>query len=400
MESSIQKINENEMDSLQNDKQIEEEEKITFETLNLKEELLRGIYAYGYEKPSLIQANSIPHINAKRDIVAQSHSGTGKTASFGIGVLQTIDTTSNYVQAIIVAPTRELADQSNDVISSLGSFMSVKTCVSIGGSSVHENRYRLKNAHVVIGTPGRLVDLIERSILSTSHVKILVMDEADQLLQQDFLEKIKYIVNSIPEDSQICLFSATMPKELMYVTTKFLNDPVNIFVKQEELTLDGIKQYIVDVGKEQYKLETLMDLYKSLRISQSIIFVNTIAKAEYVKKNLKDNNFTVAMFHGQLTPQERREVMKKFKSGDCRVLISSDVLSRGIDVQHVNIVINYDLSNDKESYIHRIGRSGRYGRKGLAINFVTDKTMYIIDELRDHYKTVIDYLPSEIEDII
>jgi superfamily II DNA/RNA helicase len=371
----------------------------SFDFFNLKDNLLRGVYSYGFECPSIIQQQSIPPIIAKRDLIAQAPSGTGKTGSFTIGTLQMIDETIKCVQAILVAPTRELACQINSVILSLGTYMEIRTCLAIGGVNINDNLREIKNSHVLVGTPGRICDLINKDAFDLRYIKILTMDEADELLRQDFINQIKKIIQRIPQNTQICLYSATLPDDLMNITSKFMNDPVQILVEPEKLSLEGIKQYYVDVSREQWKFDTLVDLYKSLKISQSIIFVNTIDKCIYLYDKLTENNHTVSMIHGQLTAIERNDVMRQFRLGNCRILIATDILARGIDVQHVNIVINYDLPTKNESYLHRIGRSGRYGRKGTAINLIIDKTKRNLSDIAQLYGANIDPLPRDISNI-
>jgi translation initiation factor 4A len=371
----------------------------TFDKLNLKDNLLRGIYTYGFEQPSNIQQKSIVPIIQRHDLIAQAPSGTGKTGSFTIGVLQVIDETVQKIQGILIAPTRELAAQIHSVISSLGTHMKVKSCLAIGGVHISENMTDLKTSHVLVGTPGRICDLMEQKAFDMRHIKIIVMDEADELLRQDFIKQIKKIIEKVPRETQICLFSATLPDDLLQITTKFLNNPVKILVEAEKLSLEGIKQYYVDVEREQYKFDTLCDLYRSLKISQSIIFVNTIDKCIYLYDRLTENNHTVSLIHGQLTPEERNNVMKQFRLGNCRILLATDILARGIDVQHVNMVINYDLPNKIESYLHRIGRSGRYGRKGTAINFITDKSNRQMTEITRAYNINVEPLPNDVSNL-
>ena len=371
----------------------------SFDYFNLKDNLLRGVYGYGFECPSIIQQQSIPPITAGHDLIAQAPSGTGKTGSFTIGTLQQIDETVEEVQAILVAPTRELASQINSVISSLGQYMKIKTCLAIGGVSVSDNIRDVKTSHVLVGTPGRICDLMEQRAFNLQYIKILIMDEADELLRQDFVNQIKKIIQKIPKDTQICLYSATLPDDLLHITQKFLNNPVKILVEPEKLSLEGIKQYYVNVDKEQWKFDTLVDLYKSLKIAQSIIFVNTIDKCIFLHDKLTENNHTVSMIHGHLTSVERNDVMRQFRLGNCRILIATDILARGIDVQHVNMVINYDLPTKIESYLHRIGRSGRYGRKGTAINFITYKTERQMDDIAYTYGAKVHPLPRDISTI-
>ena len=379
-----------------------------FENFNLKENLLRGIYSYGFETPSIIQKQSILPIMSKQDLIAQAPSGTGKTGSFGIGVLQMIDETLLKVQGILIAPTRELATQINSVIKSLGTHMNIETCLCIGGVAIEENLEKIKYSHLIVGTPGRISEIVRpkdpkrrnfKNKFDMTSIKILVMDEADDLLKSDFVLQIQTIIENIPGNTQICLYSATMPPDLLKITTRFLRNPNQILVKPEKLTLEGIKQYYVNVEHESYKLDTLMDLYKQLNITQSIIFVNTIDKCIFLYNKLTENNHTVSMIHGQLSPSERNDVMKMFRLGNCRILLATDILARGIDVQHVNMVINYDIPVNYESYLHRIGRSGRYGRKGTAINLATDRTYRGLTEIAKLYKATINELPKNIETI-
>jgi translation initiation factor 4A len=369
-----------------------------FENMNLKKSLLRGLFAFGFEKPSNIQALGILPIIKGGDIIAQSQSGTGKTGTFVIATLQKIDESVYGVQTIIISPTRELAQQIADVCINIGQYTSIKCVLCIGGTRIQECRRELERGPViVIGTPGRIIDMIERRYLLTKCVKMLILDEADEMLSSSFAKEIKSIIEFIPESSQICLFSATMPREVLDITRKFMNNPRVILVKQEELTLEGIKQYYVDAENEQWKFDVLCDIYGAISISQSIVYVNTINKAKWLMKKLKENKFTVSIMHSNMKPHEREFIMKEFRSGITRILISTDLLSRGIDIQQVSIVLNYDIPNNKECYIHRIGRSGRYGRKGVAINFTTRNDSWKIDELKKFYETDINPLPEDFQ---
>eukprot|EP00483_Globobulimina_turgida_P003501 UN03507 len=239
--------------------------------------------------------------------------------------------------------------------------------------------------------------MISRGILRLKSLDLFILDEADEMLSRGFKEQIYECFQYLPQNVQAALFSATMPVEVLGLTKRFLRNPVRILVKKEELTLDGVKQFYVAVEKEGYKLETLFDLYESLQIIQAIIFVNTRRKVMWLRDKMMQNDFTVSCIHGDLTPKERAFVMKEFRSGTTRVLISTDLLSRGIDVNTVSLVINYDLPRFKESYIHRIGRSGRYGKKGCAINFVPDEDAAQLRELETFYDTIIDELPAKVD---
>jgi len=376
------------------------EEYDSFESMGLKENILRGIFAYGFETPSTIQKRGIVPISQKNDVIAQSQSGTGKTATFSISSLQVVDEAIQGVQVVIVAPTRELANQISNVCGSLGHYTNIKCIPCIGGTDVYSFKNNIANGPIIIaGTPGRIIDMINRGILNTKTIRLLVLDEADEMLSQSFTEQIKKIIFSIPQTANIALFSATMPSDIISLTTKFLRNPVKILVKTEELTLEGIKQYYIDVMHEKYKTETLCDIYNMLCIGQSIIYVNTKKRAEILKTDLENKNFTVSVMHSEMNPEDRSNIMKDFRDGTTRILVSTDLLSRGIDIQQVSIVINYDLPNNKDLYLHRIGRSGRFGRKGIAINFATQRDAYIIGELESYYSTQIQPMPATLENI-
>lgn len=364
--------------------------------MNLHEDLLRGIYGYGYEKPSMIQQRAIVPLAKGLDIIAQSQSGTGKTGSFSVGLLQRVDPSFRGVQALVLEPTRELADQSAQVITHIGQHMSVSVHLSVGGVSVGSDASVLrKGAHVVVGTPGRVLDLIRRGYLELRDLKVVVLDEADEMLSQGFQETIKDIFHDIPKETQVALFSATLPPWTVELASKFMNDPLTIIITKEELTLAGIRQYYVDVEKDDFKFATLCDLFEFLRVSQSVVFVNTRRKAVDLVDRLNKNDFTVSCIHSDLSPDERKQVMNGFREGSSRVLVATDLIARGIDVQGVSVVVNYDITRNFENYIHRIGRGGRFGRKGLAINFVTAGEHHLLRELQAFYNTEIPELPSD-----
>lgn len=386
------------MDNTVKDKTPDQE---SFEDLNLKENLLRGIYKYGFDKPSPIQSKGIPLILQKRDLIAQSQSGTGKTGTFAIGTLQAINTDINGCQAIIIAPTRELAQQIHMVFRSLGKYTKTKLELCVGGTSINESRKRLKSGvHVVIGTPGRVIDMIERKYLITRVVRMLVVDEADELLRGTFMDQLKTMVGHMPNDTQICLFSATMPKQELTVTRKFLNNPIMILVEKEKLSLDIIKQFYVDVEKDQWKLETLEDIYEQISINQAIIYVNTKERAVRLQEELTEKKFTVSVMHSKMTPTERTQVMESYRKGNTRIIVSTDLLARGIDIQQVSVVVNYDLPKNTEHYLHRIGRSGRFGKKGVAINFITQDDIRMLEYLENFYNITIEPMPETIKQFL
>lgn len=325
-----------------------------FDDMNLKEELLRGIYAYGFEKPSAIQQRAIIPCIKGHDVIAQAQSGTGKTATFSIAILQKIDTVIRDCQALILAPTRELATQIQKVVLSLGDYLQAQCHACIGGTNVREDMRKLEaGCHVVVGTPGRVHDMINRKVLRTSNIKLFVLDEADEMLSRGFKDQIQDVFRMLPNDVQVILLSATMPIEVLEVSKYFMRNPVQILVKKEELTLEGIKQFYVNVKQEQWKLGTLCDLYDTLSITQSVIFCNTRRKVDQLTTDMSQRNFTVSAMHGDMDQKERDLIMRQFRSGSSRVLITTDLLARGIDVQQVSLVINYDIPSVRENYIHR-----------------------------------------------
>jgi len=372
----------------------------SFDVMGLKEDLLRGIFNFGFTTPSAIQQRAIIPICAGRDVIAQAQSGTGKTATFSIGILQSIDTSSKETQALVLSPTRELANQIQKVLYGLGINMSVEIHACIGGKSIGEDMRKLElGAQVVSGTPGRVFDMIRRKYLHTRNIKVLVLDEADEMLSKGFKEQIYDVYRYLPPLTQVVLVSATLPREVLDMTTKFMNNPIRILVKRDELTLEGIKQFFVAVEQEEWKFDTLCDLYDTLTITQAVIFSNTRRKVEWLADKMKAANFTVSSMHGEMPQQEREEIMKRFREGESRVLITTDVWARGLDVAQVSLVINYDLPTNRELYIHRIGRSGRFGRKGVAINFVKNEEVKILRDIEQFYATQIDEMPMSVADL-
>jgi ATP-dependent RNA helicase len=373
----------------------------SFEGMALREDLLRGIYAYGFERPSAIQQRAITPIVAGRDVIAQSQSGTGKTAVFCIAMLQVLESATNETQMLTISPTRELAEQTQKVCLALGDYMNVQCHACIGGKSIGEDIRRLDyGVQIVSGTPGRVFDMIKRRNLRTRNLKMLVIDEADEMLNRGFKEQIYDIYRYLPPSTQVVLISATMPQEVLDMTRKFMNEPVRVLVKRDELTLEGIKQFFVAVEREEWKFDTLCDLYDTLTITQAVIFCNTKRKVDWLANKMREANFTVSAMHGDMPQRERDAIMAEFRGGASRVLIATDIWGRGLDVQQVSLVICYDLPNNRELYIHRIGRSGRFGRKGVAINFVKNDDVRILRDIEQYYSTQIDEMPMNVADLI
>jgi len=373
----------------------------SFDDMNLREDLLRGIYAYGFEKPSAIQQRAIIPCVLGKDVMAQAQSGTGKTATFSISVLQKLEVENRRCQALLLAPTRELAQQIQKVVVALGDYMKIECMACIGGTLVREDMRKLEaGVHVVVGTPGRVFDMINRRALGVDSMRQFVLDEADEMLSRGFKDQIYDIFRLLPSTTQVILLSATMPMDVLDVTKRFMREPIRILVKKEELTLEGIKQFYISVEREEWKLDTLCDLYETLTITQAVIFCNTRRKVDWLTEKMHGRDFTVSAMHGDMTQQERDVIMREFRTGSSRVLITTDLLARGIDVQQVSLVINYDLPTNRENYIHRIGRGGRFGRKGVAINFLTADDVRTLRDIETFYNTQIEEMPMNVADLI
>ena len=368
----------------------------SFEDIGLKNALLRGIYAYGFEKPSVIQQKAIKPLIDGHDVIGQAQSGTGKTATYSIGVLQNIDHTKDNIQAIILAHTRELALQIQNVITNLSLYLNINLNLSVGGTSSRENiDSLLNNPHIIIGTPGRVLDMINKKALNTKFLKLLIIDEADEMLSKIFSNQIYDIFRFLPNNIQVGLFSATMTPEFFKLAKCFMRNPVKILIKNEELTLEGIKQFYVNIERNEYKYSTLCDFYNVCNLAQTIIYCNSKKMVDDLYNRLIDDSFSVEQIHGDMSQEQRNNIMENFRSGNSRILIATDLLSRGIDIQQISLVINYDIPNNIESYIHRIGRSGRFGRKGTAINFITNYDVNKMKEIEQYYSTVVEELPAD-----
>ena len=363
----------------------------------INDDVLRGIYAYGYEKPSPIQKRAIQPLMDKKDIIAQAQSGTGKTGAFSIGVLNKINVEDFSVQAMILSPTRELSMQSMDVISKIGSYVKgLRVQLLVGGTSTFEDIQLLeKNTpHIIVGCPGRTFDMIKRGYVNTATINLFILDEADELLSFGFKEQIYNIFQYLTPTCQIGLFSATMPPDVTTLSNKFMRDPLSILVKSEMLTLEGISQFYIALESDSMKFTTLKDLYSTLSISQCIIYCNSVKRVEDLYEAMTEDGFSVSRIHSNMDKHDREQAYRDFKSGKNRILISSNVTARGIDIQQVSTVINFDVPKDHHTYLHRIGRSGRWGRKGTSINFVTKYDMKTLKLLEQYYNIEIKELPA------
>lgn len=371
----------------------------SFDDMDLNDELVRGIYSYGFEKPSKIQKIAIVPMSKHTDILAQSQSGTGKTGAFTIGALSVVNPSIKYPQILIICPTRELSQQTTNVATALGHYMNVKVLSATGGNRLQSDISTLRSgAQCVVGTPGRIFDLIRRGDLSVEYMKYVILDEADQMLEDLFSDQIKAILDShFPPSTRLALFSATMPPNVVEIAENYLNNPVRILLPPDEVTLKGIKQYYVELEREDWKLPVLLDLYQQIAVNQALIYVNKRQKAEWLAKQLGSHGFTLEYIHGEMEVGERKKRMEDFRSGSVRVLISTDLLARGIDVQQVSLVVNYELPVQRENYVHRIGRSGRYGKKGVAINLVCGDEKSMLKDIEKHYSTTIEELPEDLD---
>jgi len=370
-----------------------------WDELDLSCDLLRGIYSCGYEKPSPIQQRAIHPIIMKKDIVAQAQSGTGKTATFTIGALANVNIDKNTTQILVLSPTKELTVQTSKVFENIGAMMQgLKIKTVYGGSVVDTNMFSTKNvAHVICGCPGRVLDMMRRNTIAARTIQLVILDEADEMLSSGFKEQVYNIFQYFNDNVQIALFSATLPEDINFIINKIMNNPIRINVKKEMLTLEGIKQYYVAIDDDIQKYNTLKDIFSYLSVSQCIIYCNCVKRVQELFEAMIDDAFPVCRIHSGMDKNEREIAFNDFKSGKSRVLISSNVTARGIDIQQVSIVINFDLSKCVHTYLHRIGRSGRWGRKGVAINFITRRDLYKMKEIEQHYSTQINELPAELQ---
>ncbi len=371
----------------------------TWDELDLNPKLLRGIFAYGFEKPSPIQQKAIKPIILGKDVVAQAQSGTGKTATFTIGALANVDVTNNNTQILVLSPTKELTIQTAKVFENLGGMMEGLRIQRLYGGSVVEEGSSFSNKnvpHVICGCPGRVHDMMRRDRISSKKIKIVILDEADEMLSSGFKDQVYNIFQYFSNDIQVVLVSATLPDSINSIVDKIMRDPIKICVKREMLTLEGIKQFYIAVDDDRQKYATLKDLFSYLSVSQCIIYSNSIKRVQDLYEAMKEDEFPVCRIHSNMDKAERETAFNEFRGGKSRVLISSNVTARGIDIQQVSIVINFDLPKCVNTYLHRIGRSGRWGRKGVGINFITRRDVGKMKEIESHYSTQINEMPGDL----
>ena len=376
----------------------------SWDELDIHTDILRGIFAYGFEKPSPIQQKAIlPIINGK-DIIAQAQSGTGKTAAFAIGALAILNMEINNTQILVLSPTRELTIQTGVVMSTMGSMMvnskkePLRVQTLFGGSAIDESSgFSSKNTpHIICGCPGRVTDMLRRDRISCKNIKLVILDEADEMLSSGFKEQVHTIFQYFNADIQVALFSATLPQSVYPITDKIMRNPIKISVKTEMLTLEGIGQFYVAVDDDRQKYATLKHLFSFLSVSQCIIYCNSVKRVADLYDAMCEDEFPVCCIHSNMEKSAREFAFNEFRSGKSRVMISSNVTARGIDIQQVSIVINFDLPKCVHTYLHRIGRSGRWGRKGVGINFITRRDTGKMQEIEAHYSTQIKELPADL----
>ncbi len=352
-----------------------------FETLDLNRDLLKAVSELGYDEPTAIQKQAIPVLLTGNDVLGQAQTGTGKTAAFALPLLNRLDPTSKHVQALVMAPTRELAIQVNDAITQFGKYMGVKVLPVYGGASYERQIKGLKQGvNIVVGTPGRLLDLINRSALNLSQVEYLVLDEADEMLNMGFLEEVEAIIQQTPATRQTALFSATLPKPIRKMANQYLNNPVEVIVQHKKMTVENTEQryYLV---REDDKIAALVRLFEMEEVKNALIFTRTKVRAADLAEALMERNYLVEALHGDLKQETREKVLGRFRKGLTQVLVATDVAARGLDIDDISHVINFDIPYDAEDYVHRIGRTGRAGRTGIAITFVNSKEQRLIREI-------------------
>jgi len=370
----------------------------SWDELELNENVLRGIYSYGFEQPSVIQQQAIKPIMMGKDIIAQAQAGTGKTGAFTVGALSRINVNEKTNQVLILAPTRELTLQIAQVITSIGGQLNglvVKTLV--GGSSIDDDVASIKAnvPHIIIGTPGRVYDMMRRNHIRGRNFKLAILDEADEMLSSGFKEQVYNIFQHFNNNIQVALFSATLPDSIYSITDKIMRDPVRINVMAEKLSLEGIHQFYIALDNDTQKYDVIKDLFSSLNVTSTFIYCNSVRRVMDLYEAMKEDGYPVSCIHSSISKAEREANLKSFRTGEYRIMISTNITARGIDIQQVAVVINFDIPKDVHTYIHRIGRSGRWGRKGTGINFVTRRDTYQLKAIETFYHCHISEFPSD-----
>ncbi|EKQ08184.1 cold-shock DEAD-box protein A [Lacticaseibacillus casei A2-362] len=354
-----------------------------FKELGLDHDLLKAIAQSGFEEATPIQAETIPLVLAGKDVIGQAQTGTGKTAAFGLPILQNIDKADRSIQALVISPTRELAIQTQEELYRLGQDKKIKVQAVYGGADIRRQIRQLsEHPQIVVGTPGRILDHIGRHTLKLQNLKVLVLDEADEMLDMGFIDDIEKIVEQMPTARQTLLFSATIPASIMRLTNKFMHEPVTVKIKAKELTADTVEQYYVR-AKDYEKFDVMTRLFDVQDPDLALIFGRTKRRVDELTRGLKARGYRAEGIHGDLTQQKRMSVLRQFKSGQLDFLVATDVAARGLDISGVTHVYNYDIPQDPDPYVHRIGRTGRAGHKGVSVTFVTPNEIEYLHTIED-----------------
>lgn len=368
-----------------------------FSKLGISNDLENILNKYQITKPTAIQSQTIPHLLAGKDVIAQAQTGTGKTFAFMLPIMENIDVKKSDIQALIVAPTRELAIQITNEAKKLSEENGVRILAAYGGQDVQGQIKKLRgDIHIVIGTPGRLLDHMRRGTVNFGKLKALVLDEADQMLHMGFLPDVEAIISQTPKTRQTMFFSATMPKQIRSLSTRYMKKPIQIQIESKNITLDDIKQVVIETT-DRGKKDALLDALKKYNPFMAIVFCRTKRRVKKLNEQLQMEGYKCDELHGDLSQAKREKVMKVFRKADLQILVATDVAARGLDIDGITHIFNYDIPQDPESYIHRIGRTGRAGEKGLAITFVTHKDRKEINDIEKAIKTKIDRQKSEAE---
>ena len=379
--------------------QKEQKEHKNFDNLVLNQDILKGLYLNGFNEPSAIQIKGIESINSEKDCIIQSQSGTGKTATFLIGIFNNLFKHPNN-KVLILSPTRELANQTYSVASKLIKHSKVSISLCIGGTEIKNNNI---NSNIIIGTIGRVLHMIEERKLQINCITNFVIDEADNMANEKDCIQLNKLIGLIPVEAQKVLISATLTHSVFKITDRIMKNPIKILLKNSDVAVDLISQFYIDVEVEENKFDVFIDIYNLISTTQAIIFCNTIRKVEWLAEQLKAQNFSITTIHSKMTQTERNSIVQEFRDGKTRFLLTTDLLARGIDVQQINLVICFDMPPDKETYIHRIGRCGRFNKKGVSISFIKmndNNEMKLLNMMKHTYKINIKEMPENIDEFL
>jgi superfamily II DNA/RNA helicase len=368
-----------------------------FDNLVLNKDILKGLYLNGFNEPSSIQIKGIESINSEKDCIIQSQSGTGKTATFLIGVFNNLFKHPGN-KILILSPTRELANQTYNVASKLIKHSKVSISLCIGGTEIKNI-----SSDIIIGTIGRVLHMIEDKKLQINNITNFVIDEADNMANEKDCVQLNKLINMIPTEAQKILISATLTHSVFKITDRIMKNPIKLLLKNQDVAVDLISQFYIDVEVEENKFDVFLDIYNLISTTQAIIFCNTISKVQWLAEQLKAQNFSITTIHSKMTQSERNSIVQEFRDGKTRLLLTTDLLARGIDVQQINLVICFDMPPDKETYIHRIGRCGRFNKKGVSISFIKmndNNEMKLLNMMKHTYKINIKEMPENIDEFL